>query len=135
MIEITLERFCYHPVGTLGIIRFDGEVFYSIERPWEDNKPNVSCIPQGNYEVGWRESPRFGETWHVKDVPQRTHILIHVANFAEDVQGCIGLGTDLMGDKIAVASSRIAVERFEALTREYEEWQLKIVNAAYAALQ
>lgn len=133
MEEIKLQRFCYHPNGTLGAIEYDGERFYSIERPWLGNAPNVSCIPTGLYEVGWRESPRFGETWHIKDVPDRSHILIHVANFSKDVQGCIGLGTDLMGDTIAVSSSKKAVGKFEEMTKG-KEWQLLVENAPYAGL-
>ena len=132
--DILLERFAYHPSGTLGSLTLYGERFYSIERPWKNNSPNVSCIPEGSYPVVWRTSPRFGLTWHITDVPDRTHILIHVANFPEDVQGCIGLGTDLMGDKVAVSSSRIAVERFEELTKDEEEWQIKIGNAVFAGL-
>jgi hypothetical protein len=130
---LVLERFCYHPRGTLGVLHVDDDTFWSIERPWLDNAPNVSCIPTGEYEMGWRESPRFGETWHVKDVPDRTHILIHVANFSKDVQGCIGLGMDLMGDTVAVSESKKAVSRFEELTRG-SEWRLKIENVPYAAL-
>ena len=60
MIEVELKRFCYHPEGTLGVIELAGETFYSIERPWLNNAPNVSCIPVGNYDMGWRNSPRFG---------------------------------------------------------------------------
>ena len=133
MKTINLERFCYHPNATLGVIEVDSERFYTVERPWLDNKPNVSCIPVGTYEMGWRESPRCGETWHVKDVPDRTHILIHVANFSRDVHGCIGLGMSLMGDTVAVSESKKAVTRFEELTKGVE-WELKVENAAYAAL-
>lgn len=131
--EILLERFCYHPSGTLGVINIDNHKFYSIERPWLENATNVSCIPEGEYEMGWRTSPRFGETWHIKDVPDRTHILIHVANFSKDVQGCIGLGMDLMGDTIAVSSSKAAIGKFEQMTKG-EEWTIKIVNAPFAGL-
>jgi hypothetical protein len=134
VIDIELNRFCYHPEGTLGVIDFDGEKFYTIERPWLDNAPNVSCIPEGSYEAGWRDSPRFGETWHIKDVPDRTYILIHVANFSKDVQGCIGLGTGLMGDRVAVSNSRKAVARFEEITRDVD-WRLVIKNAPFAGLQ
>jgi hypothetical protein len=134
MIEIELKRFCYHPEGTLGVIEFAGETFYSIERPWLDNAPNVSCIPVGSYDMGWRDSPRFGETWHVQEVQDRTYILIHAANFPKDVQGCIGLGTGLMGDRIAVSNSRKAVARFEELTRDVE-WRLIVKNAQYAAMK
>ena len=133
MKEIVLERFCYHPNATLGVIHLDDETFYSVERPWLDNQVSVSCIPVGTYETGWRESPRFGETWHIKDVPDRTYILIHVANFARDVEGCIGLGMGLMGDTVAVSESKKAVTRFEELTRDLE-WSLRIENSPYAAL-
>jgi len=134
MIEIELKRFAYHPEGTLGVIELAGETFYSIERPWLDNAPNVSCIPVGAYDTGWRDSPRFGETWHIKEVQDRTYILIHAANFPKDVQGCIGLGTGLMGDRIAVSNSRKAVARFEELTRDIS-WRLIVKDAQYAAMK
>jgi len=133
LMDIQLNRFCYHPEGTLGVLEVAGEKFYSIERPWLDNAPNVSCVPTGAYEMTWRESPRFGWTWMLEEVPDRTYILIHVANFPSDVQGCIGLGTGLMGDRIAVSSSRKAVAAFEELTRG-QTCQIKIGNAVYAGL-
>lgn len=133
MVDIELNRFAYHPEGTLGVIDFYGERFYTIERPWLDNAANVSCIPEGSYEVTWRTSPRFGETYHIQDVKDRTYILIHAANFPKDVQGCIGLGTSLMGDRVAVSNSRKAVARFEDLTRDIS-WRLLVKNAPLAAL-
>lgn len=133
MKTIVLERFCYHPEGTLGVIRLDGDLFYSIEKPWLDNARSVSCIPVGTYQTGWRKSPKFGQTWQIEDVTDRTYILIHVANYPSDVHGCIGLGTYLMGDRIAVSQSRKAVTRFEKLTKGLE-WQLEIKNAPLAAL-
>ena len=134
MKTICLERFCYHPKGTLGVITIDSQRFYTIERPWLDNAANVSCIPEGTYQTGWRKSPKFGETWQIEDVPNRTYILIHAANYPKDVHGCIGLGTSLMGDKLAVSQSRIAVGLFEGLTKE-SEWQLEITHAPLAGLQ
>ena len=79
MNDIVLERFSYHPKGTLGVIRFAGEKFYTVERPWLNNQPNVSCVPEDTYQVNWRRSPKFGHTWELQDVPDRTYILIHVA--------------------------------------------------------
>jgi len=133
MIDVELKRFAYHPEGTLGVIDLAGVRLYTIERPWLDNKPNVSCIPEGSYLTGWRDSPRFGETWHVKDVEDRTWILIHAANYPKDVQGCIGLGLALMGDRVAVSNSRKAVAQFEKLTRDIE-WRLIVKHAAHAGL-
>ena len=134
MITYTLERFAYHPEGTLGSISVGDQRFYSIERPWLDNKPNISCIPEGTYPVAWRKSPRFGETWHIQNVVNRTYILIHAANFPKDVEGCIGLGMSLMQDRIAVGSSRDAINLFESLTKTEEEWQIKVTYSTFAGL-
>jgi len=134
VIEIDLKRFAYHPKGTLGVIDYSGERFYTIERPWLDNTVRISCIPEGVYNMGWRESPKFGETWQVQDVQNRTYILIHTANYAKEVQGCIGLGMGLMGDRVAVSNSRKAVAKFEEMTRDVE-WRLNVLSAPFAALQ
>ena len=66
-------------------------------------------------------------------MPDRTYILIHAANYPSNVQGCIGLGEGLIGDKIAVSNSRKAVKTFESLT-EGMQWRLLIENAPYAAV-
>jgi hypothetical protein len=132
--DITIERFCYHPKGTLGVCTVAGETFYTIERPWLDNAPNVSCVPTGSYSMTWRESPRFGWTWMLEDVPGRTYILIHAANYASDVQGCIGLGTSLMGDRVAVSNSRKAVAAFDELTQG-GSCQIHISDVLHAALK
>jgi hypothetical protein len=133
VMDVVLKRFCYHPEGTLGVIELAGKKLFTIERPWLDNAQNVSCIPTGTYLTRWRESPRFGFTWELQDVPDRSYILIHAANYPSNVQGCIGLGEGLMGDKIAVSNSRKAVKTFESLT-EGMQWRLLIENAPYAAL-
>ena len=133
--EIVLSRWAHSPSATMGIIKLEDEIFWSLERPWLNNAPNVSCIPQGIYDLSWRESPRFGWTWLLEDVPNRTHILILSANWSRQLQGCIALGTGLMGNEFAVSNSRDAVERFEELTADRDEpWSLRIANAAFAAL-
>jgi hypothetical protein len=133
---ITIKRFAYHPAGTLGVMQVPSNTvhkFFTIERPWLDNKPFESCIPLGEYKLKWQESPKFDWCYEVESVEGRTHILIHVANYPTDVVGCIGLGKFLMEDRIAVGRSRAAMAEFHDLTGG-RPWQLKIVNAPYAAL-
>ena len=132
--EITLERFCYHPEGTLGVLTVGGEEFYTVERPWEENLPRISCIPEGEYEMKRRKSPKFGWCWEVKDVPNRTYILFHSANFPDELQGCIAPGISLMTDRIAVSRSRDAMKEIEELTHE-KECSLVIKFAPSAALK
>ena len=110
------------------------QIFYTIERPWLNNKPFESCIPVGEYSLKWKESPKFGMCYEVENVDGRTHILIHAANFPTDVVGCIGLGTGLMGDRIAVSSSRDAMKKFHDLTAGKTQL-LEIQSVTYAALK
>ena len=69
-----LERFAYHP-ATLGKLTIADQVFYVAERPWRDNKKNVSCVPVGEYICVKYKSKKFGETYELSGVPGRTYIL------------------------------------------------------------
>lgn len=110
--------------GTEGILRLPhlGVEFFTLELPWKDNTPRLSCIPTGSYSAAIRQSPKFGLTYHVKNVPGRSYILIHSGNFAGDreqglktnVLGCILLGKKrgIISGQRAVLSSRSAVREF-----------------------
>jgi hypothetical protein len=125
MIEIT--RFALLPDRTLGKAVYGEHVFWTIEKPWKDNQPYVSCIPEGYYRLGRRNSPRFGpNVWEVLEVPNRTHILLHVANTADDVVGCIGFGSSVWADLGGVGSSRKAMNQLELASQEYEHEELII---------
>jgi len=88
--ELHLHR-TYYPTGTNGLLLLNGEkVCSTIELPWKNNAPQVSCIPEGRYALQKRYSRKF--CWHlqVMDVPDRELILIHPANNALiELQGCI----------------------------------------------
>lgn len=68
----------------------------TLELPWLDNEPFISCIPKGTYKVKRRESDTYGEHWHVLDVIYRSLILIHHGNFHRDTEGCIILGREII---------------------------------------
>lgn len=118
--------------GTEGIISLThlGIHFFTLELPWHDNQPQISCIPTGIYEVALRKSPRFGITYHVKQVPDRSYILIHSGNFAGDiskglktnVEGCILLGMKrgTIAGQRAVLSSKVACRKFMNLMQGKE---------------
>ena len=72
-------------------------------------------IPAGVYHCGKYPSKKFGLRYHVRDVPERTYILIHAGNFVRDTHGCILLGMNRQyehGDlkSPCVWSSRVAIE-------------------------
>ena len=126
-----LVRFKQSKDVTIGRLEHEDIYFYTVERPWLDNTPNVSCIPDGTYIVGRTNSPRFGENmWEVLDVPGRTHILIHVANYPHNVKGCIGFGTGVFGDLSGVTSSGNAIERFYRETDNLDELELIVTTGA-----
>ena len=131
---LKLTRYALFDDRTLGRLVVDGEVFYTVEKPWKDNKPFVSCIPAGRYTITKGDSPRFGpNTWQVMDVPQRTHILFHVGNTADDVVGCIAVGTNVYGHLDGVGKSKAAMARFDAALADFETQQLEIVEDAFYA--
>ena len=95
----------------------------TIELPWKDNKPNISCIPKGVYNYVKWYSPTFKTTViRILNVPDRTNILIHPANFVRELRGCIapGLGIkDIDGDgKLDVTKSRQALYNLLAIIPE-----------------
>lgn len=87
--------------GTFGVLTTDqGFTCLTGELPDHDNHPMTSCIPKGTYLVKWGHSPKYGECYHVQNVPGRSDVLIHPANlmgdkekgYATQLLGCIALG-------------------------------------------
>jgi hypothetical protein len=88
--ELELVR-TYFPNGTNGDLIYEGKhICFTIELPWLYNKPSVSCIPEGRYELEKYFSEHLGNHLHVKAVAGRSLIMIHAANNAlEELRGCI----------------------------------------------
>lgn len=128
---IELHRFVLTKAITLGRFTYENETFYTVERPWLDNRTNVSCIPAGGYAMARVDSPKFGPgTWKVLDVPKRTDILFHVGNTVDDVVGCLGVGLTVYPDLKGVGSSRNGLNRFLELTSGIEREGLIITTGA-----
>ncbi|WP_282123365.1 DUF5675 family protein [Algibacter mikhailovii] len=96
--ELTLIR-SYFKEGTNGTLFLSNKFFgFIIELPWKDNQKEVSCIPEGTYVFEPRFSDKFGHHLIVKGVPNRSLILIHVANDAQkELKGCLAPVTQLTG--------------------------------------
>lgn len=58
------------------------------------------AIPEGLYPVEFTYSPAFNRMMPLIDVPNRTGIRIHWANFPSQLLGCIAVGTNVDGDSI-----------------------------------
>jgi len=75
------------------------EVFncFTLELPYRNNEPFISCIPAGTYKCEKVTSPKHGYCILVTGVPGRSQILFHPFNFAAgtliETKGCIGPGS------------------------------------------
>ena len=85
MKRATLKRGESTDQGTFGVLQFGARVVRSLELPWRDNARRRSCIPPGAYRCTLVRSPRFGSVYLVNQVPGRSDVLLHPANFAGDV--------------------------------------------------
>lgn len=101
--------------GTLGALLINGVLFgWVLEPPDRENAPNRSSIPAQQYACVRIESPRFGETFIVSQVPGRSDILFHPGNRVGDTRGCLLLGETLgklKGDR-ALLNSGATFTRF-----------------------
>lgn len=104
----------YHPNGVNGVLWLDGtELCKTIELPWRQNEPRISCIPEGTYVLRKRYSLRFHWHFEVVGVPGRSAILLHPANdAAKELKGCIAPVLQHTGAGKG-SSSRIALQRLK----------------------
>lgn len=129
MKELTLKRVAADADGTYGVLIDDTRPFaVTLERPWVDNQPNVSCIPAGTYTCARKQSPRFGNTFEITGVPGRSHILFHAGNTAADTEGCVLVAEEFttMRGGMAVGSSRRGFSELMAKLAGQESFTLTI---------
>lgn len=132
--RLTLTRDFQDAACTLGVLRGTGFELQTIERPWVPSefgaggRKGVSCVPPGLYRLTLHDSeahpnsfalvnPALGVFHLPSDVigsPEaevRTAVLIHAANWAHELRGCIAPGKmrKLAGGVWMVTESRAAM--------------------------
>lgn len=123
---ITIERYAYTDQGTFGVLTFGDFTCFTVERPWLNNQAKVSCIPEGDYTAIAYNSPKFGSVFAITGgtvslYPDSTHarsaVLIHPANTMDDLEGCVGLGSDhgTINGVPGVINSRVTIAKFYEL--------------------
>lgn len=126
---VVINRYRCDEEGTYGTLLICGGKYWAchtLELPWRNNEPNVSCIPHGQYECIKTFSPKFDRmTYEVQNVSGRSAIRIHPGNTINDIAGCILLGDQLVMqeglDKIL--QSRKAVDEFE---NQMSDWNFTL---------
>jgi hypothetical protein len=119
--ELTREPWQPSNLETLGWLRVHGVTLCTIELPWQDNRPRASCIPPGLYQVSFvpvSASGKYSNVYLVDGVPGRSEIMIHPANLASELMGCIAVGLrhGVYRGQRAVFDSRMGLDKLNDLT-------------------
>jgi len=105
-VNLVLEREIFTDNSIIGRLYLNKEyVCDTLENPYINNERNISCIPEGKYNVRMR-TPRESATRDylhllVQEVPDRSYILFHKGNKPEHTQGCILVGMNNEQDYVS----------------------------------
>lgn len=118
------------------VLLSEGEILFTcrtLELKNMGNLRRMSCIPEGTYKVNKMIRPDGRNGLWVKDVPNRTAILIHSGNYAAgptvDIEGCILVGSGYLdinkdGNLDIIQSTATFETLFEKVP---DEFQLEII--------
>ena len=118
MQKLKLKREIISNKAVLGSLELESkEIAKTLENPWLNNQPFISCIPLGEYIVKTYSSNKYPNVWELQDVEGRSYILIHSGNVEEHTQGCILVGRKwgFLGENIAVLDSRNTLEKLRSI--------------------
>ena len=99
--------------GTL----LDGDVklCVTLENRDLNNAPDVSCIPEGTYEIVNDTTGTF-QYWKILGVPNRFNCEIHGGNIEADTRGCI-----LFGESWVTMNGELAINNSLATLKKMKE--------------
>lgn len=118
MKSATLTRDIVSNMFTAGTLIAEGQVFYTLERPWLENTNNISCIPAGHYECEFRDRSNngvFTNVYRLMNVQDREGVLIHTGNSVLDSHGCILIGLGRGSDNSTIVNSKLAMDKFREI--------------------
>lgn len=129
---LRLSRVSEYNGASMGVLCFNDEPrILTLEDAWRNNERKLSCIPEGKYKIKRIRSPKFGITFEILDVPERSNILFHAGNTASDTEGCILLGQryGTLAGKQAILNSSKAFEQFLKIMNGIDEADLIVMSA------
>lgn len=141
-------------MGTLSTVYIDDNAFcYSIEQNWLHNQPFLSCVPDGVYELVEFESEKYGSTFAIYNPDRDVYVnkgdmandtdryacLLHKANWAHELQGCIAFGQTVrcgrkesMADhQLMITNSRVTTSKIIDMLKSSSNNELEIYRKTY----
>ena len=119
--------------GGLFIIDNDIVIYkcVTLELPDKNNQPQISCIPKGTYQclkIGASAKIPYTHI-AIQNVPKRSGVCIHKANYVSQLRGCVALGKeflDINGDKqLDVTASGVTFDAFMNIVPDHFELEIK----------
>ncbi len=116
-----------------GIMYAEGELFHILERPWLHNESNKSCICTGTYRAEYlprSTSGKYRSVFWLREVPERSGILMHNGNIVDHSKGCLIIGKrrGVLAGKRAVLNSKTALHEFVELM-QHQSFQIRIFGS------
>lgn len=142
---ILLDRDDGSLAGTHGTFKLGGQDWHSLEQPSLGNKPYISCVPEGDYDLIPFKSPKYGNCYIMvnpdlnvyahKDSSGRPPegrflcLFVHRGNYVHNFQGCIGSSQGFDADRdMLLPSTTKACKTINRLVREEGSFRLRIRN-------
>lgn len=140
MKDLVLLRSRIGPECSQGTILIAGRILHTLEDPWRDNAPGMSCVPAGEYELRPHDSAKYGRIWAMVNPELGIYhypgdrpggagrfacLFAHSGNHAGHTEGCVLTG--LRATHGALLESRAAVAFLKAHL-PWESHRLTIKN-------
>jgi len=129
--NLSLKRSIQNELLTVGVLSLhinNTEIelsFFSIEPPFRNNTPFISCILPGSYAVFLNHSKKFGNTLRIEDKNNRSNILFHAGNSVKDTNGCILLGTSYANKYLSY--SKFAIDKLYSAINAFSPLSISLV--------
>lgn len=118
---MTLTRLDSTDHGVFGHLTINGQAFDCVTL-----ENHNLLIPEGSYKCSIYHSPRLNrEVILLHDVPNRTMIEIHNANWEKQLEGCIAVGRER--DGYAIDASQDTLEDLLVIAKKADDLAIRVV--------